>query len=821
MMMNAAGANTLTMSFSDGVERHIDVAADETVLQAAERQGLFLANDCREGTCGVCTGNCSRGEFTMDSTMALSRREQEQGKVLPCTLRAQSEGRLSFDYPSSLCKPQLRSNFNATVTAVEMISSAAARLTLSADDLGQTVEFAAGQFVSIQVPGTSEWRAYSMANRANADNKLEFFIRILPDGVMSNYLRDRAAVGDRLTLTPPKGSFSLHEVTRPLLLVAGGTGLSAIMAMLHELAAGDYSQQPIQLVYGVNTPEDICGAEQLEAFRNSLPDFSYQVVSVGDAEDWQGPVGFVTDVLDPQRLHGGAVDAYLCGPPPMIEAVERWFESSGLQGYNIHSERFNPAPARKSTDTDIVKGEKPHRRAVVVGGSIAGISAAKVLSEHFEEVIVLERDSGHDPEQTRAITPQAHHAHHLLQRGQRELELLFPGFLKELRAAGAQVYDSSKDYRNYQNGNWKVVCESGIDIYAMRRCLLETVLRRQLDKVPNIDYRYDCKVEQLVLDEAGRRVCGVRYQSPTALELLEADLVIDSSGKNAGLYKQLSNRGYSVPQESEMAFEIFYMTCLLKVKPEDVPDWSMMTMYNHRPYEKDVGYAAFYSEDKSTLLVSLGSYGCDKPARNYEEFLQRAKNLPQPHIYELLLKCERNSELNVFKYPRMFRRHYEKLDRVPEGFLALGDAFGSADPISGAGMTKAVLEVQDLAAVLRQHPKSLTGVPQKFYAAAARLFDYIWMVVGEQGLRYPWVEGRRPWYQAMLNRYVDHLLKVATYDKDAFVRYLRVVHFDRTLKSLLVPGVFFKVLKSMLKHGLKVPYQKVMPGEVREPIIIK
>jgi len=810
------GKHTVVATFSDGIKQNILMDAGETVLDAAEKQGVFLANDCREGVCGVCTCQSKAGDFEMSSKMALSSREQAEGKVLPCTLSVASDVELSFDYPSDFFTPKLKHNFKATLRSIDKIAETTIRVVLDAEPLPHQIDYASGQFVSMQIPGTHEWRSYSMANTPNSANRLEFIVRLLPDGVMSRYLTTEAKVGDTLVLSPPKGSFYLREVTRPLLLIAGGTGLSAILSMLRSVSEGEHYKQTIRLIYGVNTPADVCETEQLDVLKNQLPHFSYDIICTASDGQWNGPVGYVTALLSNESVHYGEVDAYLCGPPPMIDAVNGWFDQSGLESQRVYAEKFTPASTKKTT-LNIVKGAKPHRRAVVVGGSVGGIIAAKVLSEQFDEVIVLERDSGHSVDETREMTGQSHHAHHLLQRGQRELDSLFPGFLEELKAAGARVYDASKDYRTFQNGSWKIVTDSGISMYAMRRCLLETVMRQQLDKVSNIDYRYDVKVGDLILDASGNKVVGLHYETLNGHTTLDADLVVDCSGKNTRLYQSLAPRGYPQPEESAMEFDIYYHTYLFKVAPENLPDWSMMTIYNHRPHEKQCGYAAFYSEDRSVLLITICSYGCDEPVRDYEGFLEYTRNLQQPHIYELIQKCERITDLKTFKYPKMFHRHYEKLDKAPQGFIALGDSFSSADPISGAGMTKATLEGKLLAEVLVNNQKSLANVHTQYHKKAAKLFDYIWFVIGEQGLRFPWVKAKRPFYQKVLNCYVDHVMKMAAYDKEVFKKYLMVVHFNETVSSLMTPTMLFKVAKSMMKNGVTVPYIKPKLGEIRHP----
>ncbi|PKI16187.1 FAD-binding oxidoreductase [Colwellia sp. 12G3] len=810
-----------TIKFSDGEVKTIEVKNNQTVLEAAEEQGVYLINDCREGTCGVCMCDGGKGTTSMDSSAALSTREIKKGKLLPCSLRAQSDIELYFDYPIDLCMPQLKGSIKTSLVSVEMISDSTALVKLDASSCAHTINFSGGQFVSMTLPGTTDKRSYSMANLPNEANELEFIIRILPDGLMSNYLRDQAKNGDIITLTPPKGSFSLRNVVRPLLLIAGGTGLSAIVSMLQELAQGPNRSQSVRMIYGVTASVDVCYIDVLEALKEKMPKFTYDIVAVNTDDNWQGPVGFVTDLMQPEDMFAGAIDAYLCGPPPMINAVKNWFDQSGLEGYKVHTEIFAPAAITTKSKEPIVAGLKPYGRAVVVGGSMSGMCTAKVLSDYFDEVIILDADIGHELDDPREKTPQANHAHHLLHRGQVELEHLFPGFLEELKAAGAKVIDASKSYRIFQNGSWKVVCDSGVKACALRRSLLEGVLRERIETINNIDYRYESTVDSLLLNDQTQAVSGVSYMTLDGEVTLAADLVVDSSGKNAKFQNIMSEFDYEQPEESEMAIEVTYSSVFFTIDPKDAPaDWEIMTIYNHRPYERDVTYAAFYSEDKSSFLVTMSSYGRDNSPKTIEEFIEWSRVLQQPHVYDLIQKATPVTDVKVFKFPRMFRRHYEKLANIPAGFFVMGDAFASADPVSAAGMTKCFLEARALESILANPSNSLTDVPKLQYQAAAKIFDEIWSVLSEQIYRFPWVEGKRPFYQKAMNLYVDHVMKISAFDKEAFVAFLRVTNFTAPMQSLLKPRIVFKVIKHMLTKNLVVKHDLPEVGERREPVFL-
>ena len=185
--------------------------------------------------------------------------------------------------------------------------------------------------------GTDSWRSYSFANRPG--NQLQFLVRLLPDGVMSNYLRERCQVGDEMLLEAPLGAFYLRHVTQPLVLVAGGTGLSALLGMLDELAASG-CVQTVHLYYGVRGAEDLCEAARIQAYAAKIPDFRYTEVLSAPSEDWPGKRGYLTEHFDLAELRDRSADMYVCGPPPMVESIQQWLADQALDGVQLYYEKF-------------------------------------------------------------------------------------------------------------------------------------------------------------------------------------------------------------------------------------------------------------------------------------------------------------------------------------------------------------------------------------------------------------------------------------------------------------------------------------------------
>lgn len=328
----------IALSFEDGVTRFIDCAADEKVLDAAFRQQINLPMDCSDGVCGTCkcrseAGRYELGDDYLDS--ALSADEAAQGYVLTCQMRPRSDGVIRVPARASSARTGA-TGFQATLRRITEHADAVIEVEL---ETAEAPLFLPGQYVNIGIPQSSQTRSYSFSSRPG-ERLISFLIKRVPDGAMATYLA-RAQPGDVLAMTGPLGSFYLRDIQRPLLMLAGGTGLAPFLAMLETLAAGPTVTQPIRLYYGVTRDQDLVLVERLEAFARVLPDFRFVTV-VAQAESSHPRRGYVTDHLAPEDLHDGQIDVYLCGPPPMVDGVRRHFSERGLQPAAFHYEKFTP-----------------------------------------------------------------------------------------------------------------------------------------------------------------------------------------------------------------------------------------------------------------------------------------------------------------------------------------------------------------------------------------------------------------------------------------------------------------------------------------------
>jgi benzoate/toluate 1,2-dioxygenase reductase subunit len=331
-----ATTHRVALSFEDGVTRFVTCAENQSVADASYRSRINIPVDCSDGACGTCKAFCESGDYDGGSYIddALSADESERGYLLACQATPRSDMVLQIATTSAVAKTSAATH-TGTVTAVDRLSETTVALRIEVAERG-TLAFLPGQYVNIAVPGTDVTRSYSFSNGPE-DDELSFLVKISPGGRMSDYLTERAAVGDEIELTGPHGSFFLRESDAPLLLLAGGTGLAPILSILRTLRETG-SERPVHLIYGATTDEDVV---ELDTLRDLAGDgvltWEYCVADENTAAENQG---YVTSLIEPEHLHDGDVAVYLCGPPPMVEAVRGFFSEQGHEPSGFYYEKF-------------------------------------------------------------------------------------------------------------------------------------------------------------------------------------------------------------------------------------------------------------------------------------------------------------------------------------------------------------------------------------------------------------------------------------------------------------------------------------------------
>jgi propane monooxygenase reductase component len=328
-----------------GIE--IEVGEDQTILRAAAEQGIMLMHGCKEGQCSSCKSFVLDGEdIELDkySTFALPDYEKEEGYTLLCRAHPYEDVTielLNFD------EDMIRSGLPIVEAVAEVVSNEPVthdmrHLVLRLIE-PQELKFFPGQYVDITVPGTAQSRSFSMANTSSRDDgRLEFVIKVYPDGLFSHFLATRVAVGDRLELSGPFGVFTLREGQDvDLIFLGGGAGMAPILSLLRSMAERGIARKATYY-YGARRRWDLCFEKELRALEESLPSFSYVPALSEPAadDDWEGEVGLITDVV--RRLAGGlkGAHAYVCGPPPMVEAALPMLMTAGVEEKRIYYDKF-------------------------------------------------------------------------------------------------------------------------------------------------------------------------------------------------------------------------------------------------------------------------------------------------------------------------------------------------------------------------------------------------------------------------------------------------------------------------------------------------
>lgn len=432
----------------------------------------------------------------------------------------------------------------------------------------------------------------------------------------------------------------------------------------------------------------------------------------------------------------------------------------------------------------------------MVGGSIAGLLAARVLSEHFGEIVLIERDRLDDSSKPRKGVPQGQHLHALLKKGEEIMSGLFPGLVPALIDDGATPVDFGRDVRWYQWGTWKACFDSGLVGTFLSRPLLERHVRRRVLALPNVRC-LDChEAVGLVAGPDRRGVAGVRVRPRGGTpETMAADLVVDAGGRGSRTPQWLESLGYARPAKSSVKVQVKYATRIYR-RPCAPWAWKALYVMGKPPVSRRVGAIAPIEGDRwiATLMGSVD----DHPPDDEAGFLEFARGLPVSDLYCTLAAAQPLSDVVSYRFPAYVRHHYERMRPFPDRFVVLGDSACSFSPVYGQGMTTAALGVLSLGRCLveqrRRRGRDLTGMSRRFQAELARLTDDPWCAATGEDLRHPGVTGKRPLVSRLLNPYLARVYKVSGHDPEVVQAFYRTMHMLDRPSVLLRPDVMLRVL---------------------------
>jgi 2-polyprenyl-6-methoxyphenol hydroxylase-like FAD-dependent oxidoreductase len=447
---------------------------------------------------------------------------------------------------------------------------------------------------------------------------------------------------------------------------------------------------------------------------------------------------------------------------------------------------------------------------VVIGGSMAGLAAARVLSDHFDEVVVVERDSIPDGlVDPRKSVPQGRHLHALLARGGQALERMFPGLRDSAMKDGALLLDWGRDMAWYHFGGWKVrMPSSGVDMLCSSRPFLESQVRRRLFALPNVRRldRHDVTGLQSTADRS--RLTGVTGlarddndnddETHAGGTTLEADLVIDAGGRGSKALGWLEALGYAKPAEDSVRVQVGYASRVYRMPEPGQFDWRGLYVLGAPPESRRLG-AIFPIEGGRVIVVLgglLGDYAPDDP----EGFLRFAASLPGNAVEPALRSMEPLSDISTYRFPAHRRRHYERVEKLPEGFVVTGDALVSFNPIYGQGMTTACLDAELLDQCLSEQRRkhgagAIQGLSRRFQAGAAKIAAVPWLLATSEDFRFPEVEGERPPGYPVLRWYTEQVHLAARVDPLVHQSFLRVMHMLAGPESLFDPRIAWRAIR--------------------------
>jgi len=442
------------------------------------------------------------------------------------------------------------------------------------------------------------------------------------------------------------------------------------------------------------------------------------------------------------------------------------------------------------------------RHAIVIGGSMAGLLAARVLADHFDRVTIVDRDRLPVEAKFRDGVPQSRHLHALLKRGLSVLEELFPGLESELLAAGA-VRLTGGDFLRMSAAGWSRRFD-GPPLIAATRELIEWSVRSRTLQHPNVSVLQEHEIVGLLMPSDRPAITGVQIQArgshrhQALTSTLYGELVVDASGRNSKAPEWLQAIGYSKPEETLINSFLGYASCVFAPSPGFHADWKVLMLGDKPPTMPRAG--ALFPIEGNRWMVTLAGYGRDYPPTNMAGFIEFARSLRSDILYQTIKDAKPLSRISGFRSTLNQRRHFESLARWPERFVVVGDAACAFNPVYGQGMSVAAMTAAALKQGLQEHAQrggsaDLTGFARRMQRKVARTSQGAWVIATGADVRYPTTEGRQPRFvDRAMHAYLDRVIAASMQDSTVNEAFLRVVHLLDAPPALFRPAVALRAL---------------------------
>jgi 2-polyprenyl-6-methoxyphenol hydroxylase-like FAD-dependent oxidoreductase len=441
--------------------------------------------------------------------------------------------------------------------------------------------------------------------------------------------------------------------------------------------------------------------------------------------------------------------------------------------------------------------ERAGEHAVVVGASIAGLLAARVLSDAYERVTIVERDRLPRVGEGRKAVPQGSHAHVMLASGQRAVEDLLPGITEELLAAGARSGKALSEIRLVVAGHPITQEARGADVLLASRPLIEGHIRRRVLALANVTVRERRDVVGLLASSEGHRVTGVRLRDVGRDDGgadLDADLVVAAGGRAARLPALLEALGYPRPREDRLAVDLLYASRRVRLQPGALGHDKLIGIGARPGLPRGLWLIA---QEDHWILTAFG-YGAEHhPPGDEDGYLAFVATVAPADVLAAIRGAELLGKPVTHGFPATQRRRYERLERFPDGLLVLGDAISSFNPLYGQGMSVAALEAIELRRCLERGDDRLAS---RFLRAAARIVDQAWDLAVGSDLALPEITGDRPLSLRIANAYVERLLRVAEHDPVVAQAFGDVSDLLAPSHEVLKPRVVWRVARGNLRR---------------------
>jgi 2-polyprenyl-6-methoxyphenol hydroxylase-like FAD-dependent oxidoreductase len=430
--------------------------------------------------------------------------------------------------------------------------------------------------------------------------------------------------------------------------------------------------------------------------------------------------------------------------------------------------------------------------ALVLGAGIAGLLAARVLAEAYDRVTVVDRDELPDHPAPRRGVPQGRHAHALLARGRLVLEELFPGLTADLIAHGAPAGDMLGDVRLHIGGHQLRRTHTGLTVLSVSRAFLEHQVRQRVRALPGIWFGPPTDIVGLSATPDGHRIAGartLRRAHGSAEETIDADLVVDATGRGSRTPAWLAALGYQRPPEDRVSIDLGYTSRRYRLRP-DALGGDLATLHGPTPTCPRGGVLARL-EGGQWLLTLFGLAG-DHPPAQPDGLAQFARSMPCADIYQAIRDAEPLDDPVAYRFPTSRRRRYERLTHFPAGLIVLGDGVCSFNPIYGQGMTVAAIE----ALILRDHVRRRQPAStRQFRARLADAIDTPWTMTTAGDLAIPGVRGQRTATARAANSYLTRVLAAAANDTTVSDAFARVSGLVDPPTALVRPRMALRVLR--------------------------